>query len=132
MHLDKSLAPLLNSGGPITSTYHAHSLSRTLASAQGPSGFHQWCSGGHSKRRKWKEPCASIYTRELLQAERADPYPTHTTAPVFSITQVKDLECKDSPQPQSFIINISLQVQIPMKSDSPGRREGQGLAVSLC
>lgn len=85
-----------------------------------------------SKRRKWKEPCASIYTRELLQAERADPYPTHTTAPVFSITQVKDLECKDSPQPQSFIINISLQVQIPMKSDSPGRREGQGLAVSLC
>lgn len=30
-----------------------------------------------------------------------------------------------------FIINISLQVQIPMKSDSPGKREGQGLAVSL-
>lgn len=30
-----------------------------------------------------------------------------------------------------FIINILLQVQIPMKSDSPGKREGQGLVVSL-
>lgn len=52
LHLNKSLAPLPSSGGPVTSTYHAYILSHTPASAQGPSGFHHSAQEAISKRRK--------------------------------------------------------------------------------